>query len=335
MLTDRMLQIFKCIVDDFVKTAEPVGSKTLMEKYLLPYSSATIRNDMVTLEELGYLEKTHTSSGRVPSIKGYRFYCEHLMENQIDKKVEYEITQVFNGSSFNLDDVIKESCDILSRMVNLTAGALGPDSSLETLEHVKLFPIDETSAVCVFITNSGHTENRLFNFDHNISLQDVQTCCEVLNDRLKGTKLTEAVNKLELLRPILAEKVTKYELLFNVFMKAFVKFASDNVYFSGQSNMLYQPEFADVEKLKNLMSLLDQENGWRDLSLASSKFALDTMKGTKLVWLDDLAVISSPFVVDDQMGQLMVVGPPRMDYDKIVGLLEYISETIERTYRSK
>ena len=335
MLTQRMLQIFKCIVDDFVKTAEPVGSKTLMEKYLLPYSSATIRNDMGTLEELGYLEKTHTSSGRVPSIEGYRFYCEYLMENQVDKNVEYEIVQAFNGSSLNLEDVIKESCDILSRMINLTAGVLGPDSSNETLEHIKLFPIDNKSAVCVFITNSGHTENRLFNFDDNISLKDVQTCCDILNDRLKGSKLVDAVERLELLRPILAEKITKYELLFNVFMKSFIRFASDNIYFSGQSNMLYQPEFADVEKLKQIMNLLDQENGWRDLSLASSQLALNTIKGTKLVWLDDLAVISSPYTVDNHTGQLIVVGPPRMNYDKIVGMLEFISQTIEDTYRSK
>ena len=95
MLTQRRIEIFKCIVDEFVSTAEPVGSKTLMEKYNLPYSSATIRNDMMALEEMGYLEKTHASSGRVPSTKGYRFYCEHLLEENVEPEIQYELQQVF------------------------------------------------------------------------------------------------------------------------------------------------------------------------------------------------------------------------------------------------
>ena len=333
MLDDRKVKVFRCIVEDFIKSAEPVGSKNLIIKYNLPYSSATIRNDMMYLEELGYLEKTHTSSGRVPSIMGYRYYCEHLMDNRVDEKLELQLKGIFDDGSVDLDDIIKNSCDILSDMVNLTAGALGLNSSDHLLEHIKLFPIDDKSAICVFITNSGHVENRMFNFDNNISIVDIQICCDILNDRLKGTKLGEVVEKMELLRPLLSEKVQKYELLFNMFIKAFVRFASDSVYFSGKNNLLYQPEYADVERLKGLMKMLESEEGWRDLSHISSTMALDTIKGTKLIWLDDLAVISSSFTIDKQKGQLMVVGPPRMDYDKIVGMLEYLASIIEDRYR--
>ena len=335
MLTSRMLEIFKCIVDDFVVTAEPVGSKTLMEKYHLPYSSATIRNDMMILEELGYLEKTHTSSGRVPSIEGYRFYCQNFMEYKVDEKVEYEICQAIDNCNLNIDELIKGSCDMLSRMVNLTTGALGPETDKQKLQHIKLFPIDEKSAVCVFITDQGHTENKVFNFDNEITIQDTQTVCDILNERLKGTIVSDIVDKMEYIKPILAERIQKYELLFNLFMKAFVNFATENVYFTGQSSLLYQPEYADVERLKNLMTLIDQDNGWRDLSNISTSLALDTIKGTKLVWMDDIAIISSSFMVNDKEGKLMVVGPPRMDYDKIVGMLEYITDVIEKTYRSK
>ena len=335
MISSRRLEIFKCVVDDFIKTAEPVGSKTLMEKYQLPYSSATIRNDMMALEELGFLEKTHTSSGRVPSIEGYRYYCQNFMKCDTGQTVEYELLNSFNPSNLNIDDIIKESCDVLSNMINLTAGALGPNASDQSLEHIKLFSIDEKNAVCVLITNTGHTENRSFQFDESISLNDIQVCCDVLNERLKGTKIADVVTKMEMIRPILAEKIQSYEVLFNAFMKAFIKFASEHVYFSGQNRMLYQPEFADIEKLKQLMNMFDNHEGWRNLEIASTKLALDTINGTKLVWLDDVAIISSPFEIDNQQGQLMVVGPPRMDYERIVGLLEYLSLTIEKSYRSR
>ncbi len=334
MLTSRRLQIFKCIVDDFVKTAEPVGSKALMEKYELPYSSATIRNDMMVLEELGYLEKTHTSSGRIPSILGYRFYCENLIKDSNNSKVEYEIQRLFEDNQHSLDDIIKESCDVLSRMVNLTAVALGPDSRNQTLEHVKIFQIDNNNAVCVFITNTGHTENRTFKFKE-LSVNDIQTCCDILNERLKGTRLDEIVIKMEGLRPILEQKIKGYEMLFNAFLTAFIKYASDNVYFTGQSNMLYQPEFADIEKLKQIMGMFEEKNKWREIGEVSSKLALNTIKGTKLMWLDDVAVVSSKFLVDDEEGQLMVVGPARMDYDRIIGMIEYIADNIENVYRRK
>ena len=124
MLTPRRIEIFKAIVDEFVQTAEPVGSKTLMEKYQLPYSSATIRNDMMVLEEMGLLEKTHTSSGRVPSTKGYKFYCEHLMEHRVDNQLEVAVRQQLASKPLNLDDAIRESCNILSQMTNLTSGVL-------------------------------------------------------------------------------------------------------------------------------------------------------------------------------------------------------------------
>lgn len=333
MLTQRRLEIFKSIVDEFIQTAEPVGSKTLMEKYQLPYSSATIRNDMMILEDLGYLEKTHTSSGRIPSTKGYQFYCEHLLEKKVDNSMEYAIANIFSKKTMNVDDAIKESCNILSQMTNLATGVLGPDASTQCLEHIKLFPIDSKMAVCVFITNSGHTENRTFNFENDVSIEDIQNCCQILNDRLQGTRIIDVVDKMQSLKPILAQSVKRHEMLFNAFVGAFVKFASENVYFSGTNNMLYQPEFADIEKLKSLMKMLDDNSLWRQIGTNSNELAVKTSKGSELVWMDDVAVISSKFKVNDlEEGQLMVVGPSRMDYDRIVGLLEYVSESIENLY---
>ncbi len=333
MITKRRVEIFKAIVDEFIATADPVGSKALMEKYKLPYSSATIRNDMVILEEMGFLEKTHTSSGRVPSTKGYRFYCENLLENTMDNEVQYQLQELFSSKHLNMDDAIKHSCEILSQMTNLTTGVLGPNASAQRLEHIKVFPIHERSAVVVFITDTGHTENRTFQFDQNVSMEEISNCCQILNDRLKGTYIKDVVEKMQSLKPLIANHVRRHEQLFTAFVNAFVKFASENVYFSGTQNMLYQPEFADIEKLKGLMSMLEDSSVWRNFEVDAKEVAIRSDQRSQLVWKGDVAVISSKFTLNEfEEGQLMVVGPKRMDYDKIVSLLEYLSMTIEKYY---
>lgn len=336
MLTARRIDILKAIVEEFVETAEPVGSKTLVDKYKLPYSSATIRNDMATLELMGYLEKPHTSAGRVPSNKGYRFYCEHLLERPVDEEVKYALSNIFQRESMNVEEAIKESCKIISDMTNLTSGVLGPDASKQTLEHLRLFPIDEKTAVCVFITNLGHTENKIFSFQDAVSVEDIKTCTDILNDRLKGTAIIDLSYKLESLRPILSENVKRHEMLFNAFAGAFVKFASETLYFQGTSNIMYQPEFHDIEKLKSFVKMLDNSELWRNLGNSSNanELSVVTSEGTELVWMNDLAIVSSDVKVNNQdTVKLMVVGPNRMQYDRIIGLLDFITKEIEKMYK--
>ncbi|MBQ1533985.1 MAG: heat-inducible transcription repressor HrcA, partial [Erysipelotrichaceae bacterium] len=264
-LTQRMVDILRAIVDEFVSTAEPVGSKTLVDKYDLPYSSATIRNDMAALESMGYLEKPHTSAGRIPSNKGYQYYCEHLLKKDMDDEVKYALSNIFDRRSANIEDAIKESCRIVSEMTKLASGMLGPDAKNQTLEHIKVFQIDPKTAVCVFISNTGHTENKTFNFQDEVPIEDIQTCTDILNDRLKGTPIQDLPEKLESLKPILTKSVQRFEMLYNAFAGAFVKFASETLYFDGTTNMMYQPEYADIEKLKELTKFFDDSRLFRSL----------------------------------------------------------------------
>ena len=333
MLTPRRIEIFKAIVDEYIKTAEPVGSKMLQTKYKLPYSSATIRNDMQVLEEMGYLEKTHTSSGRIPSTLGYKFYCENLLKNSsVDKKMEVAIRNAFEVSNMNITEAVEQSCRILSEMTNMTTGAIGPDSSAQRLEHLKLFPIDERNAVVVMITNSGHTETKNFRFEDDVPVKDLETCTDILNRNLKGVPITELPDRMEDLRPELAAVVQRHDLLFTAFVQAFVRFASENIYFSGKDRMLYQPEFEDISKLKELMNMLDDSSVWR--RIGNDEHALvTTARGAELTWYNDVAIVRSTFRVNDsESGQLMVVGPSRMNYDQIVGMLDYVAQMIEKMY---
>ncbi|QIK70264.1 heat-inducible transcription repressor HrcA [Erysipelothrix sp. HDW6C] len=333
MLTPRKVEIFRAIVTEFINTAEPVGSNTLIEKFNLPYSSATIRNEMSDLEKEGLIEKTHTSSGRVPSTKGYRFYVEHLMEDEGNRSVENAIAQVFSDRRLDIDEAIRQSSDIISHMTNLTAVVLGPSAADQILKSVQLIPLNELSAMAVFVTESGHAENRIFNFESQVSVEDIEQCTVILNERLKGTKLGDIVEKMEGLRPILSVKLVQYEVLFEAFVGAFVKFAQSEVYLSGERNMLYQPEFSNIEKLRQLMGMLENSEMWREISINHENLRLTKGSHSELVWVDDMAVVSSKFqLTENSEHQLMVVGPNRMEYGRVVSLIDYVSEMVEKVY---
>ncbi|HEY4537218.1 MAG TPA: heat-inducible transcriptional repressor HrcA [Erysipelothrix sp.] len=333
MLTPRKIEIFKAIVNEFVNTAEPVGSKTLIEQYNLPYSSATIRNEMSDLEKMGLLEKMHTSSGRVPSTKGYRFYVEHLMENVENQAIEMALKQIFSDRRLSVDEAIRQSCDILSQMTNLTSVVLGPTTSNDYLKSIQLIPLNDLSAMAVFVTESGHAEHRIFKFEDHVEIEDIENCTQILNERLKGTPLSQVVDKMESLRPILSTKLSQYEVLFEAFVGAFLKFAQDEVYMSGRNNMLYQPEFSNVEKLKQLTNMLEDSSVWRQLSSNHEQVTLRRNSGSELTWIDDVAFVSSSFQVDDdEERKLMVVGPSRMEYSAVVSMMDYVAEMIEEVY---
>lgn len=332
MLKERQIVLFRAIVEEFILTAEPIGSKTLMSKYKLPYSSATIRNEMMELERLGLLEKTHTSSGRVPSIKGYQFYVANLLDRSSEyQELEYQIANLFDVN-LDLNEAIKKSCEVLSQMTSLTTVVLGPDASNQYLEHLKLFPINTKSAVAVFITDTGHTENRTFFFEDDVSIDDLQKCTEILNDRLKGTPIVDVVKKMESLRPILASEVVKYETLFKAFVSAFMKFAGEHVYSSGKTNLLYQPEFSDLERLREMMKMLDSNKWFNEIS-SSSQASIKMNESTDLMWVDDMAVVSSKFKVSEhEEGEMIVVGPNRMQYEKILAMMKIMRKTLEDLY---
>lgn len=340
MLTARQLLIFKCIVEEFVETADPVGSKTLMAKYQLPYSSATIRNEMSFLEEYGYLEKTHTSSGRVPSVAGYRFYVETLEQKDVDESIDdgikNQIAQIFSDRHRSLNDIIQESCEMLSELTHLTSVVLGPNSGEDTLQRITVVPLDNNRVTTIIITNQGHVENKVFEILDDVNMEDLISCVNVMNDLLIGTPINQVVFRLERdVKPVLSAKIKEHEELFNAFLEAFVKFASSNVYFSGKENMLYQPEYNDVNKLRRIVSAFENAQVWNALAPLSLEDGVTVKIGTDspIDEINDVSVISASFKTgENSKGSISVIGPTRMPYEKVVSLVEYISKSIETAF---
>lgn len=333
MLTERQNLIFKSIVDEFVSTADPVSSKILIEKYNINYSSATVRNEMVELENMGLIEKTHTSSGRIPSVAGYRYYVEFLMEKVDTSNYELAIKAFVENSYQSVEDAIKNASDIISQMTNLTSIVLGPDAYEHRLQHIQLFPIDERSAVAIFITDSGHTENRVFKFSDDVTMKDIQVSTDIMNSRLQGTMVKDVGEKLESIRPILAEAVSRHEVIYNAFALAFSKFTNDNVYFSGETNIINQPDFVDLERIKQLMLMLQDHQLWRNVSRGEADLYLERSDKAQLSWIEDLVVVSTNLrISNNESAKILLVGPSRMDYERIISLIEVLSDSLEMVF---
>lgn len=331
-LTKRQKAILKSLVERFTCTAEPVGSKTLIPLLDFSVSSATIRNELALLEKEGLLEKTHLSSGRVPSPKGYRYYVENLMEISLDENTEKTVRAIFSRRHGSLEDLTKISCSILSEMTHLTSVVIEPEQSRQTLVQLSLIPVSDRQAVAVVITSSGQTEHRLFSFDNSISLEDLKRCTDLLNERLKGIPIEQLADRFEEMRPEFAAHVGRREVLFEAFMSAVMGFASGNPKVYGRANMLAQPEFTSMPRLEELMRILENERLFFEwTTTADSVAAID--ERSKLIQIGDCSIVSSAFhTLGDEKGQLMVIGPNRMDYARVLGLMDYLSEQIEKTF---
>lgn len=333
---NRKEQILKLIVEHFIKTAEPVGSQTLIEQFELPYSSATIRNEMAELESLGYLEKPHTSAGRVPSARGYRYYIDYLRDRHVDEAIKYQLQQLFIADeSMERNEVIRHACEIISQMTSLTSVVLGPDATIEKMSKIQLIPVSETSSVAVFVTDSGHVQHKTFSIPEEVSIKELETCVEILNDRLIGTPISSLVEKVAALQPLIASQINRHEKIFKAFLEAFLRFTSERMAVYGRANILDQPEFANnINRLRKLVNLLENDNVWRQVD-RSDQGGITVRIGeeNQISELDDVSVVTANFQLSGhQQGTIALIGPTRMDYTRVLNALEYLQFEIEKMY---
>lgn len=333
----RKEKILKLIIEQFIQTATPVGSQTLINEYNLPYSSATIRNEMSELEQEGYIEKPHTSAGRVPSSKGYRFYIEHLRDTEIDEEVKSKMQELFSAKDIAINEIIKHGCEIIAQMTNLTSIVLGPDSSKETLSKIQYIPLNNNSAVAVFVTSKGHVESKTFNVPNGVSVDEIGTCVDIMNDRLVGTPINDIIDKMDSLKPILAERITQHEIIFRTFLEAFIKFTNERVAVFGRNNILEQPEFtSDINKLRKLVNLIENDEIWKKIVGEGDHLSIRIGKENQLMELDDVTLVSKPIrLSNNEYGTIALIGPTRMNYNKVISALEYLSEKIDTMLKER
>lgn len=328
MLTDRQKDMLKVIAEEHIKTANPVASKSICSK--LKCSSATVRNEMHALEELGLLEKAHISSGRIPSEKGFRYYVDNLMEaKKISGEDMLKLQTIFSNNELILSDAIDKSLEIISDITNYTSIVLGKNSSSNLLEKVEIVPVNKNSVVAIVITNKGHVENKSIKLKEEIDLKEMAKASEIINKMLIGTPINEIGEKLEYeIKPIIGNYIKNYEVLYNAFYEAFSDFSDNkNVHFKGKTNILKQPEFNTVNDIKNIMSKFESEE-----SLSKIEESEDEVKiyiGAESEFDPNTTVIKTKYNTGTEEGTIAIIGPKRMEYDRVLAMLNYVKENIE------
>jgi heat-inducible transcriptional repressor len=329
LITERQISLLKIIVEEYIKTARPVGSKAICEK--LKCSSATVRNEMSALEELGYLEKTHTSSGRIPSDNGYRYYVDHIMvPKELNGDEMLKLQTIFKNNSLMLNDVVLRSMEIISELTNYTAIVLGSSSKENLLSRMEVVPLSDNKFLAIVITDKGHVEHRNMEMAENISLDEIRKTVELINKLIVGTPIDEICTKLEFeIKPIIGTYIKQHDAIYNAFYNALNDFKEEaSVKVSGASNILMQPEFSNADKIREIVSKFE------DKSLVSSikeeESGVNIYIGSENTLDDDVAIIKTKYSVNGEEGTIALIGPKRMEYGRATALLNYIKKNIER-----
>lgn len=329
MLGTRQKELMKAIVEEYISTARPVGSKHLCKKFKV--SSATIRNDMSLLEELGYLEKQHISSGRVPSSLGYRYYVDNLMEpKKISGEDMLKLQTIFSNNELNLNDAILKSLEIVSDITNYTSVILGSTSNENLLEKVEIIPVSDGNVVAIVVTDKGHVENKNINIPSTIDMKEVSKTAELLNKMLRHTPINEVPSKLEFeIKPIIGNYVKDYEVLYNAFYEALSSFQNNkDVHFEGKANILKQPEFNTVDSVKNIISKFESKELVSKIEETDDE--VKVYIGVESELDDNVTVIKTKYEAGGKVGTIAIIGPKRMDYERVLNMLEYIKGEINK-----
>ncbi len=329
MITNRQKEILKEIVEEYIKSAKPVSSNHICKK--LKCSSATIRNEMVRLEELHFLEKNHFASGRIPSEEGYKYYVDNLMApKDMTGEDMLKLQTIFKNNSLDLNDTIKKSIEIVSEITNYTAIVLGSSSKENRLKKVEVVPLEDNRVLSIVITDRGIVQHKILNLPDRVSNEDVKKTVELINKLVVGTPINEVSKKLEYeVKPIIRDYVSQYEALYNTFYDAFHEFTverNNNTYFGGRTNMLKQPEFNSIDKVKEILSKFEDADSISKMREEDN--GINIYVGSETELMDDVSVIKTKYNVDGEEGTIAIIGPKRMEYGRVVALLDYIKNNL-------
>ena len=334
-LTERKKQILRAIVDSYIRTAEPVGSKTISQLPGMDFSPATIRNEMADLTTMGLLEQPHTSAGRVPSAAGYRLYVDELMQDyRLSMDETKTINQAMEVKMQEVDKMISQVGKLVSKMTDLPAYAVAARSSQRTVKRFDLILAEAGSFILVVMLSDNQVQNKLIRLPLDVSQEDLRLLSAVLNASL--TELTADEITPELLAKVTRSAAGAANLVPVIvdYTVELLRKTHSEVYMTGQAKLLGQPEYHDVEKAQEVLTSLD-EDVISNLPATLSSGTTQILVGPENVAkeLKDSSVVITKFDIGDGMqGMIGVVGPTRMDYAKITARLSYFAENLGRMF---
>ena len=328
VISKRQEELLKLIVEEYIKNVRPVCSHSICD--IMKCSSATIRAEMNHLEELGLLEKTHISSGRVPSEKGYRYYVDNIMKpTELSMDDRYKLQTIVDNKALVVNDVILKSMEIISELTHYTTIVLGNQSNDNLVEKVEVIPLDSNNIVAIIVTNKGNVQHRNIYIKDNVDSAEIKKTVDLISKLITGVSICKVSEVLEYeVKPIIAKYVKQHEVLYNAFYNAFADFANESIKVSGRKNILMQPEFNSTDKIREIISKFEDKDIVNNIKEEDS--GINIYIGSENNFDDDVTVIKTKYNVNGTEGTIALIGPKRMEYDRVITLLEYIKDNIEK-----
>ena len=338
-LDERKKKVLQAIVEEYINTAEPVSSGSITKGHGLDYSSATIRNDMAQLESIGFLDKPHTSAGRVPSAEGYRYYVNELLKE--DNLTLEEIKYILNKLKIKvneIEDLTKVATTTLSEITHYTTVAVGPKADKQIIEEIKFVSLGQRMLMVVIVTDTGLVKETIIKFDEDITESQVDTLNNLFNTRLRGKPLSKIDKPM-------AEYIFS-EVHYSIgIMKAIieqinriVEEENNNIFLEGAKKSFDLPEFKSMKVAKNFVNLLDAKDEMVEIFNSGDAEDINVFIGDddENSNLKDFSIITFKHTIGDKdLGTIGIIGPKRMDYAKVISVMKYISKKLNEDNNKK
>ena len=334
MLNERKKKILQIIIEDYISSAEPVGSRTIARKYDLGLSPATIRNEMSDLELLGYLEQPHTSAGRIPSAQAYRFYVDALIEpgTLTDNDIAL-IDGWYNERRRNIDDIFQSTAKILSRMTQNVSMVLTNQQTIANFCYLKFLPLDSQHAILCIVADDGSIDTNVVDIPLGMSSEEMDYLAGKMSKLLEDRNLSDI--SVEILQNVHTD-VVEDKLIFSSLLQAVRKMTGrrqeQKVFLGGTKQLLNQPEFRDVERVRNLLGILEEEKVLKDLLQGGEDSGLKVTIGSenKFTGIQDCSMVQATYRLNGQIvGTMAVLGPTRMEYGKVISVMDYLHKYLK------
>lgn len=334
MLNERKKKILQIIIEDYISSAEPVGSRTIARKYDLGLSPATIRNEMSDLELLGYLEQLHTSAGRIPSAQAYRFYVDALIEpGTLTDNDMALIDGWYNERCRNIDDIFQSTAKILSRMTQNVSMVLTNQQTIANFCYLKFLPLDSQHAILCIVADDGSIDTNVVDIPLGMSSEEMDYLAGKMSKLLEDRNLSDI--SVEILQNVHTD-VVEDKLIFSSLLQAVRKMTGrrqeQKVFLGGTKQLLNQPEFRDVERVRNLLGILEEEKVLKDLLQGGEDSGLKVTIGSenKFTGIQDCSMVQATYRLNGQIvGTMAVLGPTRMEYGKVISVMDYLHKYLK------
>ena len=336
-LTERKLKILQAIVGDFIRSAEPVGSRTISKKYDLGISAATIRNEMSDLEDMGYLTHPHTSAGRVPSDKAYRLYVDTLMSKyEIPEERKRRISDELTSDISELEKTLNRASELLANITNLTSFAITPTQNTNTLKYVNVLPVDDRTVVLMIVSQNDRVTNTAIRLRHPFDPDSLELLSKVLTHNYRGKTISDVLtmNIVDDLNRDVAQLGKMADDIIPSFLTTLENMLNIDLYVHGLENIFTIPEYTDLDRARSFMNLVSRKQEMKKYLVNRDSGVIITIGSENQEEpLKDSSLITATYCVNGTcVGKLGVIGPTRMKYGEIVSVIEYLTDNLDKAF---